>query len=142
MAIVATISVLILILCLGMACLYRKHHVGASFMEQQSHFVQCNSLSPNAQINYPCKFFLFCSNLSSTVRTPSVPFFMLLWWVISKSFAFFKSMLKMHQFNWIKLQTHWNYKTRIVFCSLKSIIYHILSALWFQNTCKGWIKLT
>ncbi|XP_063715440.1 ephrin type-B receptor 1-B-like isoform X2 [Symsagittifera roscoffensis] len=53
MAIVATISVLILILCLGMACLYRKHHVGASFMEQQSHFVQCNSLSPNAQINYP-----------------------------------------------------------------------------------------
>ena len=54
MAIVGTISILILILCLGMACLYKKHHV-ASTLEQQNAFVHCNSISPNVHPAYPCE---------------------------------------------------------------------------------------
>ena len=50
MAIVGTITLLILILCLGMACLYKKHNVAAATYEQQNNFNNCgtSSISPNA----------------------------------------------------------------------------------------------
>ena len=53
MAIVGTITLLILILCLGMACLYKKHNVASAY-EQQSNFNNCTSISPNAYPGYSC----------------------------------------------------------------------------------------